>query len=250
MTSAKDFSGDTGNPFAQRLSIKIFADGADVPGMRLMNSKNFISGLTTNPTLMNKAGIKNYKKFAAEVLEFVTEKPISFEVFSDELPKMITQAKEISTWGNNVFVKIPITNSKNESTASVVRELVQEGVKVNVTAILSLKQVEQISENLDRELPSYISVFAGRIADTGRDPVPYIKSSLELIKQLPRCELIWASPREALNLYQANDVGCHVITATNEILNKLALFDYPLDSFSLDTVKMFLNDAQSAGYSL
>jgi transaldolase len=232
------------------LKIKIFADGADLTGMLEMHEKPYIKGLTTNPTLMRKAGIANYKSFALEVLSQIKEKPISFEVFSDELAEMKRQAMEISGWGENVYVKIPITNTLGESTADVVDYLVQKDVKVNVTALMTTEQVVEIAKVLDSAVPSYVSVFAGRIADTGRDPESIMVESLEALRNLAKTELIWASPRELLNIFQAERIGCHIITATNDILQKIKLIGYDLNAYSLDTVKMFKNDAATAGYKI
>lgn len=232
------------------LKIKIFADGADLASMLEMNSKSYIQGLTTNPTLMRKAGITDYERFARSVLEIVTEKPISFEVFSDELSEMNRQGTKIASWGENVYVKIPITNTIGESTAPVVKNLTSKGVKVNVTAIMTGEQVRDVSESLDSSIPSFVSIFAGRIADTGRNPVPIMKESIDVLKMHNLCELIWASPRELLNVIQADEIGCHIITATHDILKKLELVGYDLNAYSLDTVKMFNKDALEAGYSL
>lgn len=232
------------------LEVKLFADGADLAGMLEMYEKPYIKGLTTNPTLMRKAGITDYRSFAQEVLSHVTAKPISFEVFSDDLSEMERQALEISTWGTNVYVKIPITNTQGISTERIVENLVKEEVKVNVTALMTTEQVTRISKVLGDSVPSYVSVFAGRIADTGRDPLKIMSESLRILTENTRTELIWASPRELLNVFQANQIGCHVITATNDILKKLELVGYDLNSYSLDTVKMFRNDALSAGYSI
>lgn len=232
------------------LAIKIFADGADSDTMLQMASKSFIKGLTTNPTLMKKAGITNYKKFATSVLQDIREKPISFEVFSDEFSEMERQALEISSWGNNVYVKIPVTNTRKEPSFDLINRLSHSGVKLNVTALTTLNQVEYVAKNLNKNVPSYISVFAGRIADTGVDPVPIMRAAVEYIKDSPNIQLIWASPRELLNIFQAESVGCHIITATNEILSKLDLVGKNLEEYSLDTVKMFYKDAVAAGYSI
>ena len=232
------------------LQIKIFADGADKAGMLEMYSKPFIKGLTTNPTLMNKAGIKDYKAFAIDILKSITDKPISFEVFSDDFAEMERQALEISSWGENVYVKIPVTNTKRETCYALVEKLAVRKVKLNVTAIMTLKQVRDVVAALDPDVPSYVSVFAGRIADTGRDPVPLMAAAVEMLKIAPAAELIWASPRELLNIFQANTIGCQVITVTNDILKKLSLEGYDLNEYSLDTVKMFYNDALSAGFKL
>jgi transaldolase len=232
------------------LQVKLFADGADLNEMIEMNSKTYIQGLTTNPTLMRKAGISNYKAFAKEVLNHITIKPVSFEVFTDDLEEMKLQALEIAGWADNVFVKIPITNTAGNSTASVIDFLVASGVKVNVTAIMTLRQVESVIPVLDPSVPSYISVFAGRIADTGRDPELIISESLDLIRDLSSTELIWASPRELLNVFQADKNGCHIITATKDILNKIDLIGKDLDLYSLETVKMFYTDAKASGFTI
>jgi transaldolase len=233
-----------------KLRVKIFADGADKAGMLEMYGKPHIHGLTTNPTLMKKAGIKDYKAFAKDALTVIRDKPVSFEVFSDDFAEMERQGKEIARWGDNVYVKIPVTNTRRESAASLVRKLSGSGVKLNVTALMTLSQVREITEALAADTPAYISVFAGRIADTGRDPLPLMTAALELMKLKPRAELIWASPRELLNIFQADDIGCHIITVTNDILKKLELVGYDLTEYSLDTVKMFFNDAAAAGFRL
>ena len=232
------------------LKTKIFADGADLEGMLEMASKPFISGLTTNPTLMKKAGIRDYSIFAHQVLEKITDKPISFEVFSDDLDQMKIQGKKIASWGENVYVKIPVTNTSGESTKSVIQHLSDHGVKVNVTAIMTNEQVEEVVSSINTEVPNCLSIFAGRIADTGRDPVPLMKAALETIGNYPQSELIWASPRELLNIFQANEIGCHIITATNDILSKLKLLEKDLNEYSLETVKMFYDDAKQAGFQL
>ena len=237
-------------PLVGELKTKLFADGADLQGMLEMNAKPFIQGLTTNPTLMRKVGITDYRRFSKEVLKEITVKPISFEVFSDELDEMQRQGLEIASWGENVYVKIPITTTTGESTASVVEHLTKQGVKVNVTALMTEAQVRVVLEVLDPATPSYISIFAGRIADTGRNPVPIMTAALELLKSNKQCELIWASPRELLNVFQADEIGCHIITATNDILKKLNLVGYDLTAYSLDTVKMFRRDAVEAGFTL
>jgi transaldolase len=232
------------------LQIQIFADGADKAGMIEMYEKDFIKGLTTNPTLMKKAGITDYSEFAKDILSVITDKPISFEVFSDDFEEMERQALEIASWGENVYVKIPITNTKQEPSYDLVKRLTDQKVKVNVTALMTLEQVQSVVNVLNPEVPSCISVFAGRIADTGCDPLPLMIQSLEIMKSNPKSELIWASPRELLNIFQADEIGCHIITVTNDILKKLSLVGYDLDEYSLDTVKMFYNDAQSAGYNI
>jgi transaldolase len=234
----------------ENLKIKLFADGADINGMLEMNSKPYIAGLTTNPTLMRKAGVTDYKEFATKVLSMITVKPISFEVFSDDLKEMERQALEISGWGNNVFVKIPITNTLGVSTAPVIENLVKQGVKVNVTALMTTGQVQTVSNVLDPTLPSYVSVFAGRIADTGRNPEPIMTESLKILKQNKNTELIWASPRELLNIFQADNIGCHIITATSEVLQKLELVGHSLETYSLETVQMFRRDAVASMFEL
>jgi transaldolase len=228
---------------AKNLKIEIFADGARIEEMIKMNNDPLIKGLTTNPTLMRKAGIENYKSFANDVLKQVKIKSISFEVFSDELDEMQRQAEEIASWGENVFVKIPITNTKGVSTAQLIKKLAANGIKVNITAIMNLEQVNGILESLNPNVPNYISIFAGRIADTGRDPIEIVTSAIKTLEPINSSKVIWASPRELLNVIQANDIGCHIITATSEILSKLHLIGYDLTSYSLDTVKMFHQDA-------
>ncbi len=234
----------------ETLKVKIFADGADKNVMLEMYEKNYIKGLTTNPTLMKKAGITDYRAFCKDILTYITDKPISFEVFSDDFLEMERQAMEIANWGDNVYVKIPVTNTRQEPSYALVKKLATQKVKLNVTALMTLKQVHDVAACLDPDVPCYVSVFAGRIADTGRDPLPMMSAAVEELKNLPSAELIWASPRELLNIFHANDIGCHVITVTDDILKKLSLVDYDLRSFSLDTVKMFYNDAVSAGYKL
>jgi transaldolase len=230
--------------------IKLFADGADKAGMLEMYQNPRIDGFTTNPTLMRIAGISDYVTFAKNILQEINDKPVSFEVFADEFPKMKRQALEIASWGSNVYVKIPITNTNQESSAALIRELAAEKVKLNITAILSLEQVKEVARALNSDQSAFVSVFAGRIADTGRDPIPYMKEALQILKPLPKAELLWASPREVLNVYQADSIGCHIITATNSILKKLNLKNKDLGEYSLDTVKMFYRDAKQAGYTL
>jgi transaldolase len=215
-----------------------------------MYSKSYIQGLTTNPTLMKKAGITNYSEFAKEVLQKISDKPISFEVFSDDLDEMITQARKISSWAKNVYVKIPITNTLGVSTLEVIQTLTNENIKVNVTAIMTVEQVKEISGALNYTVPSYISVFAGRISDTGVNPIPTMVDILKVLESNKNAEVIWASPRELLNVFQANEIGCHIITATNDILTKLKLVGKDLNKYSLETVEMFYGDAVSAGYSI
>ena len=237
-------------PNLNDLHIKIFADGADKDGMLEMAKLPYIAGFTTNPTLMRKAGISNYRAFALDILSALPNRPISFEVFSDEFPEMERQAREIASWGSNVYVKIPVTNTRAEPAYGLIRHLSRAGVQLNVTALMTLEQVREASEALGAGPSSYISVFAGRIADTGRDPVPLMAAAVELLRPSPNQELIWASPRELLNIFQANAIGCHIITVTNDVLKKLSLVGKDLDEYSLDTVKMFYNDAQQAGFSL
>jgi transaldolase len=234
----------------ENLNIKIFADGADIATMKEMNDETWIKGLTTNPTLMRKSGITNYKNFAQKVLEFVQEKPISFEVFSDDLQEMKKQAYEIASWGPNVFVKIPITNTKGVYTTSIIKELSTNGVQLNVTAVMTVGQVNEIASNLNSTVPSYVSIFAGRVADTGVDPSKIVSESLAILRSNQRSEVIWASPRELLNVFQAAELGCHVITASTDILNKMKLIGYDLETYSLETVKMFYDDSQAAGFTL
>ena len=234
----------------EELKVKIFADGADKVGMLEMYEKPFIKGLTTNPTLMKKAGITDYRAFCKDILTSIKDKPLSFEVFSDDFLEMERQALEIASWGDNVYVKIPITNTKQEACYSLVKKLVNQNVKLNVTALMTLDQVRNVVASLNPNIPSYVSVFAGRIADTGYDPVPLMTSAVEILRTAPAAELIWASPRELLNIFQADEIGCHVITVTNDILKKLSLVGYDLNEYSLDTVKMFYADAVAAGFKL
>ena len=232
------------------LKIKIFSDGADKKDMLEMNSNTFIKGLTTNPTLMKKAGIKDYETFAKDILSTIKEKPISFEVFSDDFDDMEKQAMEIASWAANVYVKIPITNTKKESSKELVQRLAKKKVKLNITAIMTLDQVKTVLSVLDNKVPSVISVFAGRIADTGKDPIPLMKECLKEMKINPKSELLWASPRELLNIIQADQIGCHIITVTKDIIKKLQFIDYDLKDYSLDTVKIFYKDAVDAGFKI
>ena len=238
------------NPDASKLRVKIFADGADKAGMLEMARKPHIAGLTTNPTLMRKAGIGDYRAFARDVLKVITDKPISFEVFSDDFAEMERQAHEIASWGRNVYVKVPVTNCRAESSCTLIKRLARTGVKLNVTALLTLSQVRDVSTAIGDATPSYISVFAGRIADTGRDPLPLMAAAVELMRPYPNQELIWASPRELLNVFQADSIGCHIITVTHDVLKKLELVGKDLTQYSLETVKMFHDDAAHAGYVL
>ena len=232
------------------LKVKIFADGADKAGMLEMYSKSFIQGLTTNPTLMKKAGITDYRFFCKDILTSIKDKPLSFEVFSDNFSEMERQALEIASWGDNVYVKIPVTNTKQETCYALVKKLADQKVKLNVTALMTLDQVRDVVASLSPSIPSYVSVFAGRVADTGVDPVPLMTKAVEMLKVAPAAELIWASPRELLNIFQADEIGCQVITVTNDILKKLSLVGYDLNEYSLDTVKMFYKDAVEAGFKL
>ena len=233
-----------------QLKVKIFADGADRAGMLEMAAKSHIAGLTTNPTLMNKVGIKDYRAFAKDILSVIKDKPISFEVFCDEFGEMERQANEIASWGSNVYVKIPVTNCSGEPTYALIRRLAKAKVKQNVTALMTLGQVRDVSLALGDDAPSNISVFAGRIADTGRDPLPMMSAAVEMMRPYPTQELIWASPRELLNIFQADAIGCHIITVTNDVLKKLSLVGKDLSQYSLETVKMFYADATAAGFKL
>jgi transaldolase len=232
------------------LRTKIFADGAELSGMLAMYREPHIKGFTTNPTLMRKAGLTDYRAFAREVVAAIPDRPISFEVFSDEFADMERQAREIATWGEHVYVKVPVTNTRREPAYDLVNRLSHAGVKLNVTALMTLEQVQAVTDALRGGAPSNISVFAGRIADTGRDPVPHMKAALEIMNAEPNAELIWASPRELLNVFQAHEIGCHIITVTNDILKKLSLRDKDLSDYSLETVKMFHDDAKAAGFSI
>ena len=235
---------------ADELKVKIFADGADKGDMLEMYSKPIVKGLTTNPTLMKKAGVTDYRAFCKDILTSIKDKPLSFEVFSDDFDEMERQALEIASWGSNVYVKIPVTNTKQQTCYALVKKLAAQKVKLNVTALMTLAQVRDVVQSLEPHVPSYVSIFAGRIADTGIDPVPVMRAAVEQLKLAPASELIWASPRELLNIFQADEIGCQVITVTNDILKKLSLVGYDLDSYSLDTVKMFYTDAVAAGYKL
>jgi transaldolase len=232
------------------LKVKIYADGADKAVMLEMYNDPLVSGFTTNPTLMRKAGVSDYQAFAKEMLRLIPDRPISFEVFADEHGEMEQQALEIAGWGKNVLVKIPVTNTRGEPSDKLLTSLAGAGVKLNVTALLTLGQVERVSAILGGGPPCKISVFAGRIADTGRDPVPAMAAAVELLRPYPNLELIWASPRELLNIFQAEAVGCHIITATTDILKKLTLVGKDLREYSLETVKMFYDDARKAEYRL
>jgi transaldolase len=232
------------------LKVKIFADGANKAGILEMYRKPYIKGFTTNPTLMRKAGIADYRDFALDIVQAIPDRPLSFEVFADEFPEMECQAREIATWGSQVYVKIPITNTRREPSYDLIRRLSHDGIKVNVTAMMPLAQVRDVAACVAGGAPCFVSVFAGRIADTGRDPVPLMAAAVELLRPTPNAELIWASPRELLNIFQADAIGCHIITVTNDVLKKLTFIGKDLDDYSLDTVKMFYQDAQQAGYTL
>lgn len=238
------------HPLLAGLSVEIFADGADMAGILEMCGKPYIRGFTTNPSLMRKAGVTDYAAFARQMLAAVPDRPISFEVLSDDFAEMEAQAFRISEWGANVFVKIPVTDTRGRSAAPLVSRLAGRGVQLNVTALTTLAQVRDVTEALADGPKSFISVFAGRIADTGRDPVPLMTEALAIMRSAPRSRLIWASPRELLNIFQADAIGCHVITVTNDILGKLPVVGRDLDRYSLDTVKMFHNDATAAGFTL
>ena len=237
-------------PSVDQLAVKIFADGADLAGIKNLAANPVIKGFTTNPSLMRKAKVVDYAGFARDVLAAVTDRPISFEVFADEIPAMEAQALEIASWGPNVNVKIPVTNTKGMSTAPLVGRLSERGVQVNVTAVFTLDQVAEITDVLDPDTPAIISVFAGRIADTGIDPMPIMKSSAEIMKKKPKAELLWASPRELLNIFQADEVGCHIITVGHDLLAKFSNIGKDHTAFSLETVEMFYRDATAAGFTI
>jgi transaldolase len=237
------------NPLNQ-LGVQIFADGADKAGMLELCARPYVKGLTTNPTLMRKAGVVDYRAFAKDLLAAITDKPVCFEVLADDFAEMERQAQEISSWADNVYVKIPVTNTRRASSAALIKRLSDGGVKLNVTAIMCLAQVREIATALNPATPSYVSVFAGRIADTGIDPVPLMAQAVEVLKRNASARLVWASSRELLNIFQAAAIGCHVITVTADILAKLSLIGYDLSEYSLDTVKMFHDDAQCARLSL
>jgi transaldolase len=233
-----------------KVKVKLFADGADAGVIAELAKNEMISGFTTNPTLMRKANVTDYRAFAGEVLQIVPDRSVSFEVFSDEFDEMEEQAHEIASWGPNVYVKIPVTNTRGEFSGSLVKRLSAAGVQVNVTAIMTTHQVQRVCACLAPHTASYVSVFAGRIADAGRDPVPVMRESVNILSSLPKAELIWASPRELYNVVQADEVGCHIITATNDILKKLPLLGKDLDEYSLETVAMFYRDATAAGFQI
>ena len=233
-----------------KLKIKIFADGADFDQMMQLSKNPAVTGFTTNPTLMRKAGVNDYERFAREILQEIPDRPISFEVFADDFTEMARQARKIATWGDNVRVKIPITNTRRESAVPLCERLTQEGIPLNVTALFTLEQVQSVVDAVSGGAPTYVSVFAGRIADTGVDPVPLMAEAVRRLVEAPNAELIWASPRELLNIFQADTIGCHVITVTNDILKKLTLVGKSLDDYSLETVQMFYNDGTAAEFVL
>ncbi len=237
-------------PSLSDLRVKIFADGADLAGIQAMYAKPWIKGFTTNPTLMRKAGVSDYKAFALDVLASVPDRPVSFEVFADEFDEMERQAMEIASWGSNVNVKIPVTNTKRQFSGPLIRGLAKNGVQLNITAVMTVEQVRAIVDHLAPDTPAIVSVFAGRIADTGADPIPIMCQALEVMGDMPKAELLWASPRELLNIVQANDMGCQIITATNDILNKLSLLGKDHEDYSLETVQMFYRDASAAGFTI
>jgi transaldolase len=243
-------AAETGLELLRRLTVSVFADGADRQGMLEMAANPCIRGFTTNPTLMRKAGVQDYRAFAHDILSAIPDRPISFEVFADDFDEMERQAREIAGWGKNVFVKVPVTNTAGTPSAPLIRRLSAEGVSLNVTALTALTQVRDVVDSLKGGAPAYISVFAGRVADTGRDPIPLMEGALELMAAAPNTRLIWASPRELLNVFQADAIGCHVITVTNDLLKKLSLLGKDLHEYSLETVRMFFDDGQAAGYRL
>lgn len=232
------------------LKVKLFADGAEKAGILEMYKKPIIQGFTTNPSLMRKAGITNYKAFALDILKTIKDRPISFEVISDDFKEMYSQALEIASWGENVYVKIPVSNTQGMPALNVIQLLANAGVKQNVTALMTLEQMREVAEALAHGPSSYLSLFAGRIADTGRDPMIMMRKAVEMLSPYPNLELIWASPRELLNIFQADKVGCHIITVTHDIFKKLALVGKDLNQYSLDTVNMLYNDALKAGFTL
>jgi transaldolase len=233
-----------------KLKVKLFADGADIAGILEMYANPHIAGFTTNPTLMRKAGISDYEAFSKDLLSKVTDRSVSLEVFADDFPEMERQARKIASWGKNVAVKIPVTDTAGNSAADLIRKLSAEGVVLNITAIMTPAQVREVGDALSPETPAIVSVFAGRVADTGVDPMPLMKECVDILSDRPKAELLWASPRELLNVFQADEVGCHIITATNDILKKLSLVDKDLTDYSRETVEMFRRDAVAAGYTI
>jgi transaldolase len=239
-----------GSPSVDQLNVKIFADGADLKGMKEAAAQPHVKGFTTNPTLMRQAGVTDYKQFALDVLKLIPDRPVSFEVFADDFPTMEAQGREIASWGSNVYVKIPVTNTKGEFAGPLMTRLSTAGIKLNVTAIMTNEQVRRVAAALAKDAPAIVSVFAGRIADTGRDPVPIMREAVALLKERPKAELLWASPRELLNIFQADEIGCHIITVTGDVIRKLALVGKDLDRYSLETVAMFHKDALSAAFTI
>ena len=239
-----------GSPSVDQLTVKIFADGADLKGMKEAAAQPHVKGFTTNPTLMRQAGVTDYKQFALDVLKLIPDRPVSFEVFADDFPTMEAQGREIASWGSNVYVKVPVTNTKGEFAGPLLTRLSSAGIKLNVTAIMTNEQVRRVAAVLAKDVPAIVSVFAGRIADTGRDPVPIMREAVALLKERPKAELLWASPRELLNIFQADEIGCHIITVTGDVIRKLALVGKDLDRYSLETVAMFHKDALSAAFTI
>jgi transaldolase len=239
-----------GSPSVDQLTIKIFADGADLKGMKEAAAQPLVKGFTTNPTLMRQAGVSDYKQFALDVLKLIPDRPVSFEVFADDFPTMEAQGREIASWGGKVYVKVPVTNTKGEFAGPLLSRLSGAGIKLNVTAIMTNEQVKRVAAALAKDIPAIVSVFAGRIADTGRDPVPLMREAVSLLQERPEAELLWASPRELLNIFQADEIGCHIITVTGEVIRKLALVGKDLDRYSLETVAMFYKDALSAAFTI
>jgi transaldolase len=238
------------SPNVAQLKVKIFADGADLKSMKEASANPIVKGFTTNPTLMRAAGVTDYKSFALDVLKAIPDRPVSFEVFADDFSTMEDQAREIASWGSNVYVKIPVSNTKGEFCGPPIAALSRAGIKLNVTAVFTHEQIAKIAAALAEDTPAVVSVFAGRIADTGRDPVPHMREGLALLKNRPKAELLWASPRELLNIFQADEIGCHIITVTGDVIKKLGLVSKDLDVYSRETVTMFYTDAVKAGYSI
>jgi transaldolase len=239
-----------GLPSVDQLQVKIFADGADLKGMKEAAAQPLVKGFTTNPTLMRQAGVSDYKAFALDVLKLIPDRPVSFEVFADDFPTMEAQGREIASWGDNVYVKVPVTNTKGEFAGPLMTRLAGAGIKLNVTAIMTNEQVKRVAASLAKDTPAIVSVFAGRIADTGRDPVPLMRDAVALLKDRPKAELLWASPRELLNIFQADEIGCHIITVTGDVIRKLALVGKDLERYSLETVAMFHRDALTAAFTI
>lgn len=239
-----------GLPSVDQLQVKIFADGADLKGMKEAAAQPLVKGFTTNPTLMRQAGVSDYKAFALDVLKLIPDRPVSFEVFADDFPTMEAQGREIASWGDNVYVKVPVTNTKGEFAGPLMTRLAGAGIKLNVTAIMTNEQVKRVAASLAKDTPAIVSVFAGRIADTGRDPVPLMRDAVALLQDRPKAELLWASPRELLNIFQADEIGCHIITVTGDVIRKLALVGKDLERYSLETVAMFHRDALTAAFTI